>query len=45
MSMSGRVTFTLMASVAVFALSGDSAYMQTDIVDPAKNTLPNPIRR
>jgi sugar lactone lactonase YvrE len=42
MSRSGRVTFTLMASIVAFALSGDSAYMQTDIVDPAKNTLPNP---
>jgi sugar lactone lactonase YvrE len=42
MSMSGRVTFTLIASAAVFALSGDSAYTQADIVDPAKNSLPNP---
>ena len=42
MSSSNRVRITLIASVAVFALSGDSAYMQADIVDPAKSTLPNP---
>jgi sugar lactone lactonase YvrE len=42
MSVSGRVKFTLMASVAAIALSADRAYMQADIVDPAKNSLPNP---
>jgi hypothetical protein len=33
MAFSGRVTFTLMASVAAFALSGPSASTQTEIVD------------
>jgi sugar lactone lactonase YvrE len=42
MSSSGRVRIALIASVATFTLSGHSAYMQGDIVDPAKNTLPNP---
>jgi len=42
MSGSGRVRISLMAGVAAFALSGHSAYMQANIVDPAKNPLPNP---
>ena len=42
MSMPDRVRFALMAGVAAIALSGDSAYMQAEIVDPAKTPLPSP---
>ena len=42
MSVSGRLKFTLIVSIAVIAVSGSDAYSQTDVVDPASNNLPNP---
>jgi sugar lactone lactonase YvrE len=42
MSSSGRLKLTLIASLAAIALCGDRAYTQTDVIDPAKNNLPNP---
>src|SRR3989442_623684 len=42
MSVSGRSRLALLASVVVVALSAGRACTQTDVVDPAKGTLPNP---
>ena len=42
MSVSGRLRFTCIASVAAMALSGGRAYPEADVADPAKNNLPNP---
>ena len=40
MSLSTR--FALLAGIAVVALSGGRAYTQAGVIDPAKQTLPNP---
>ena len=42
MSVSGRLKFTLVVGIATIALLGGRAYTQADVVDPAKNSLPNP---
>ena len=42
MSASVRLRFTLVVGVAAIALLGGRAYTQADVVDPAKNSLPNP---
>jgi len=42
MSVSGRLRFLLVAGAAAIVLWGGRAYTQADVVDPAKNDLPNP---
>jgi len=42
MSVSCRLRFTLIVGIVAIALAGGRAYTQTDVVDPAKNSLPNP---
>jgi DNA-binding beta-propeller fold protein YncE len=42
MSVSRRSRFTLLAGVALVVLGGARAYTQGEVVDPARNTLPNP---
>ena len=42
MSVSGRSRFTLVLGIATIALLGGRAFTQTDVADPAKNSLPNP---
>ena len=42
MAISDRVAVTFFAAVAVIALSGGRAFTQADVVDPARNNLPNP---
>ncbi len=42
MSVSARLRFALIAAIAAMALSGGRAYTQAEVVDPAKNSLPNP---
>src|SRR3990167_4751905 len=42
MSASVRLRFTLVVGIAAIALLGGRAYTQADVVDPARNSLPNP---
>jgi len=42
MSLSRIFRFALIVGGAALALSGGGAYPQSDVVDPANNTLPNP---
>lgn len=42
MVVSGRLKVSLLAGVTALALSGGLAYTQADVVDPARNPLPNP---
>ena len=41
MAVSSRLRFTLVAVAAALTLSGGRAYTQADVVDPARNALPN----
>ena len=42
MLLSGRVTFTMIAGAAAIALSAGTVSTQSEILDPARNPLPNP---
>lgn len=42
MAVSARLRFTLIATVVAMALSRGRASTQADVVDPARNNLPNP---
>lgn len=42
MTVSGRLRVSLLAGMTALALSGGRAYTQADVVDPARNPLPNP---
>jgi len=42
MAVSARLRFSLLAVVAALALSGGRVSSQADVVDPARNPLPNP---
>src|SRR3989441_383536 len=44
MSASSRRRFMPIAGVVAIALSGVGAYMQGDVLDPARNSLPNPTK-